>query len=455
MKPSEAMIVDLNDVYVDQELNNREKDDPDYTARLASQIESTGGLLQPIGIYVTPPERKTEHGKPYELGFGFQRVKALNLLAEQHENPEWITAVSATLKDEASLAQRHVDQLIENLGRKDLTPMETALAFKKALDDTKAGLTMTELARKIAWPVPTVSNYLKVAGDLSPKVIDLVLNDQLTFSKAKEIVAIKPALSHEAQEQLAATGASMTHDEFVDHVKSTYKQTDTEGAADEAAPANGDAAASPQQRPAAGVRANVVRDKYLPKLLEDAKGLKGQALAVQNARIDTMKFILNEPATELGAALAPWEAELQAKADAEAATEAQTRERVKYVRALVTTIDKDIKAGAEAALEGKPPVTLAEAMARAKATVEADLAKAKESGLGDNMMPNGFPVESVDKFMEEVAAAHTDHLAKKKKQREAAAAAAAKREAEAKAKEGTTEGAAPAAETPVAAGAAS
>lgn len=173
---AQAMDVDIvNEVYIDPEINNRElADTPDETESLANSIETTGGLLQPIVVYVTPDARKTEHGMPYELGSGYRRCAALKHLAERNEDETWTAVVPAMVHERTEIADRHVHQLVENLQRKDLAPMEIALAFKRAIDDKSANLNQTELARKIAWPVPTVSNYLRVANNLTPEVQGMV-----------------------------------------------------------------------------------------------------------------------------------------------------------------------------------------------------------------------------------------------------------------------------------------
>jgi len=420
----------LTEVYVDEELNNRESRDPAYIEHLASLIESTGGLLQPIVVYRTPPERATEHGMKYELGSGYCRSAALKLLAEQHDNPAWVELVPAVLRRETSLAQRHIDQLIENLGRKNLSQMEEALAFKKAIGDAKANLTMTDLSKKINWPVSTVSNYLKVANDLIPEAQKLVLDGKMTWSHAKEIVAIKPALTREQQIAEAELATKMSHADFVQHLAETYKQAATSTATDEAPAADGaPTAPTSQQKTATAIRSNVLKDKYLPKLTADLAVLKGTDALVQQARIDTLKFALNLGGTELGASLAPWEAELQAKADAEAADKERTHAKMKFIRKLITAIEHAIDEGAKAAKAGGAPVDLPQAMAQARKTVEDSLAAGAQAGLEANMLPDGFPVESVDKFMEEVMFQYKDHGVKKAARAAAAAAALAAKKA--------------------------
>ena len=197
----QATMVDLDDVYMDADLNNRFiGDTDDETKELAASIESTNGLLQPIGIAPTPESHKTSHDKPYELVWGFRRCRALRYLDECNGTNAWTKNVDAVL-EEASTKDRIVNQLIENLQRKDLNPMEVALSMKSALEDKEAGLNQTDLAKLIGMAVPTVSNYLKAATKLSTNIQGLVLAGKLGWSHAKVIMGLD--IPTEQQEQLA------------------------------------------------------------------------------------------------------------------------------------------------------------------------------------------------------------------------------------------------------------
>lgn len=445
----------LTDVYIDSELNNREiGDTPDETQELMLQIETCNGLLQPIGIYPTPDERKTEHPFPYELGFGYRRCAALKQLATDNEDPGWVTNVPAMLKEQASPAQRHLEQLIENLARKQLEPMETALALKKAIDDPAAGLSQTELAKKLGMKPSTLSNYLKAANELDPAVQGLVMDKKLTWSAAKEIAAL--GLSADQQKTAAEIGCSLTYDDFVKHLNETYKADDE--ASDEA-PATGTAAETtaptPTQKTHTSVRAQTIKDKYIPHLEEalskSQKESEKEKLAI---RLDTLKFVLNVAGTELAAELSPWEQELQEKeAEGKLKTE-QDRHEKAYVRKAITAINTILKQVPPATLEdgtanpNRKMATLPEALQKVREDVESQLAKAKADGVwvdGETPeMPQGFPVETVDSFMEKIATEFTAHEkkvaenAKVAHQKKLEKEAKEKAEAEAAAAAGTT-----------------
>ncbi len=136
----------MTEVYIDPEINNRElADTEDETASLANSIESTAGLLQPIVVYATPDARRKEHGMPYELGSGYRRCAALKHLAVSLQDDSWVESVPAMIHEKTDIGERHIHQLVENLQRKDLKPMEIALAFHKAINDKAASLSQSEL----------------------------------------------------------------------------------------------------------------------------------------------------------------------------------------------------------------------------------------------------------------------------------------------------------------------
>lgn len=433
----------LTEVYIDAELNNRElADSEEEIEQLALAIESTDGLLQPIGIYPTPDSRLTEHNMPYELGYGYRRCAALKFLATQNDpddpvNSRWVTQVPAKIKAKASIAQRHLDQLIENLMRKDLNPMEVALTFKKILDDPQSDLSQADLARRIGWKPATLSNYLKAANELDGTVQDLIMSSELTWSKGRLIASL--GLPAEQQRELATIGTGMTQQEFEDHVSSTYKKEDaaedTKADGEQTGTTTEGAGTKSTQKIHTAVRADVLRTKYLPHLEETAKTTKDKNEKAKIAiQMDTMKFILNEQGTELGASLAPWEAELEKKKEEEKAANEEKSRRGKYVRQAVLLINKKLKETPPVTLpDGSPNPnralpTLPQALQQIRASVEADLKKGADEGHPENTLIQGFKIDGVDQFMQEISEAYAAN--QKKAADNAAKKAAEKQEAE-------------------------
>lgn len=105
---------------------------------LASSIRSEG-LLQPIEL--TPIE-----GGYYEILFGHRRYRAMLLL--QKENSENYFKVRAIIREKGSFdpARVKVMQLVENIQRDDLGPLELKAALE-ALRET--GLSNREIAEKL------------------------------------------------------------------------------------------------------------------------------------------------------------------------------------------------------------------------------------------------------------------------------------------------------------------
>jgi ParB/RepB/Spo0J family partition protein len=439
---AQAMDVDIvNEVYIDPEINNRElADTPDETQSLANSIETTGGLLQPIVVYVTPDARKTEHGMPYELGSGYRRCAALKYLAERNEDETWTAAVPAMVHERTEIADRHVHQLVENLQRKDLAPMEIALAFKRAIDDKSANLNQTELARKIAWPVPTVSNYLRVANNLTPEVQGMVLEGKVGFSQAKELASVvqRHHISDKEQLELAAVASGQQHAEFVEHLQNHYREEGEEGAtAEGATAANGKEVSSGKegsQRTYNTIRGSVLETKYIPKLEEMVKQATTEEQKVKyNHYMDAIKFVLNVDGTELGTELAPWEQKLQEEKEALKEKEDRDRNESQYIRKAVSAIKKELKNIPPATLPDGTPnpkreaPTLPTVLEQTKKAIEESLKKAHEAGLEQNQMIEGFMVSNVDEFIEKISNSYVESVKKDNEATARRAAAAEKK----------------------------
>ncbi|CAG0966274.1 Chromosome-partitioning protein Spo0J [Methylophilaceae bacterium] len=118
--------------------NPRKRFPDEMIAELASSIEQQG-LMQPI---LARPV-----GKGYEIVAGECRWRASCKVAEQHPDRGFIPAIVRNLSDRDALER----QVIENLHRTDLHPLEEALGFKQLLANSQdlAGFTINDLAAKI------------------------------------------------------------------------------------------------------------------------------------------------------------------------------------------------------------------------------------------------------------------------------------------------------------------
>lgn len=130
----------------------RKNFDPAKLQELADSIESQG-VLEPILVRPRPrsgPGRPPREGR-YELVSGERRWRACKLAGLDQ-----VPAIVRTLDDRAV---REI-QLIENLQRDDLNPLEEARGYQELLD--RDGYTVEQLAEKISRSVNYVYGVLKL-----------------------------------------------------------------------------------------------------------------------------------------------------------------------------------------------------------------------------------------------------------------------------------------------------
>ena len=120
----------------------RIKFNEDSIIELSESIKEHG-VIQPIVVRPV--------GDKYEIIAGERRYKA-SCMAGLEKIPALITDLND--KDSAEVA------LIENVQRKDLTPIEEAISYKKILD--MGYLTQEKLAEKLGKKQSTVANKLRL-----------------------------------------------------------------------------------------------------------------------------------------------------------------------------------------------------------------------------------------------------------------------------------------------------
>lgn len=114
----------------------------------------------------------------YEIIAGERRYKA-SLLAGKQMIPAIITDLND--KDSSEVA------LIENIQRKDLTPIEEAISYKKLLD--MGSLTQEMLATKLGKTQSTVANKLRLLN-LDEEVQDALLEEKISERHARSLLRL-------------------------------------------------------------------------------------------------------------------------------------------------------------------------------------------------------------------------------------------------------------------------
>ena len=147
----------------------RIKFNEDSIIELSESIKEHG-VIQPIVVRPV--------GDKFEIIAGERRYKA-SCMAGLEKIPALITDLND--KDSAEVA------LIENVQRKDLTPIEEAISYKKILD--MGYLTQEKLAEKLGKKQSTVANKLRLLN-LDEEVQEAILEDKISERHARSILKL-------------------------------------------------------------------------------------------------------------------------------------------------------------------------------------------------------------------------------------------------------------------------
>lgn len=136
---------------------------------LANSIKEHG-IIQPLVV--------RSLGDKYEIIAGERRFKAASLIGMQK-----VPCIVMNLNDNESAEVA----VIENIQRKEMTPLEEAKSFKKILD--KGYLTQDELAKRMGKSQSSVANKLRLLN-LDDVVQDAILNGKISERHARSLLKI-------------------------------------------------------------------------------------------------------------------------------------------------------------------------------------------------------------------------------------------------------------------------
>ncbi|HEX7413531.1 MAG TPA: ParB/RepB/Spo0J family partition protein [Bacteroidia bacterium] len=142
---------------------------------LAASIRDTG-LLQPIGLNRIKGE--------LFLIYGERRLRASHIVQTEIKERNTIAAV---IFDNLSAAAVKEMQIIENLHRKDISPMEEAVAYQKLLELKKADI--KEIANRVSKSISYVAQRLKL-NDLINEFQDALFSERITLTSALKLSKI-------------------------------------------------------------------------------------------------------------------------------------------------------------------------------------------------------------------------------------------------------------------------
>ena len=145
--------------------------------QLAESLKSNG-LLQPIVVRANP---NCDPSKPkYLLIAGERRWRAAGILG-------WET-IPAIVKKGISEVDACKLQLLENIVRQDLNPVDEARAFQRLLDE---GLSLRELAEAVGMAPAQITRRVEML-QARPDVLDLVARGHLKPAAAQQMAKLTP-----------------------------------------------------------------------------------------------------------------------------------------------------------------------------------------------------------------------------------------------------------------------
>lgn len=170
-KKSDQKEIDIN-LIVPNKDQPRKHFDEEALNELSDSIKENG-IIQPLTV------KKTESG--YELIAGERRLRA-SKIAGLAKVPVYVKEV--TDKEKSILA------IIENLQREDLSPIELAESYKRAMEDYQ--LSQIELAKKLGKARSSIANILRLLA-LPEKVKEIAqLNSsKVTSGHLKVLASVK------------------------------------------------------------------------------------------------------------------------------------------------------------------------------------------------------------------------------------------------------------------------
>ncbi len=166
---NEIVYLYLDDI-IPNRFQPREVFDDKALKELAVSIREHG-VIQPIIV------RKI--GTKYEIIAGERRYKASTMVG--------LTKIPAIVKNLDDKESSKV-ALIENLQRKDLTPIEEARTYQKILDIDN--MTQEDLAKTMGKSQSAVSNKLRLLT-LSSKIQDALLNEKISERHARSLLNVE------------------------------------------------------------------------------------------------------------------------------------------------------------------------------------------------------------------------------------------------------------------------
>lgn len=386
----------LDSIFMSTENNIRELYDTDEMASLTASIEEVGGILTPLHVVEVSPTPATDE-KSYVVLSGYRRYQALAELGEG--DPGFLEDIPVRIMQPKTAGGIKLSQLIENIQRSDLTPLEKAYGFKEAMSDEVASLSQKDVARLLGISETAVSTHLRLL-ELPDSIRDMLDAHEISFSHARTIMYQVPQDQWVAAAKIAST---CTFGDFTRRVESRYGAKDDNEETVDGKPD------TTVQRAASMIRANKLKTMYLPFFIQQAKEAKTEEEKVTwDTRLDTIRWMMQDSTTKLSEIVKPHEEKLAAEEEANAAGKKTEQAQKKYLRIQMSSLLRLRKVIPN---DGETKATLAEDLGSIRNGVITAIAKE------DFFAAHGFTLESVDTFMDNLAKEWAESLKKKEDDR--------------------------------------
>ncbi len=166
----EVLFIPLTEIVPNREQPRKHFEREELDNLVASIKEH--GILQPITV-----SEKSDGG--YELIAGERRFRASQIAG--------VATIPALVRKTKDDAERLELALIENIQRRDLNPVEEALAYERLIDEFH--LTQEEVAKKVGKSRPAVTNTIRLL-DLPEDMKQALIDGKITAGKARALLSL-------------------------------------------------------------------------------------------------------------------------------------------------------------------------------------------------------------------------------------------------------------------------
>lgn len=192
----EAIQKKETDVRIDQIVLNpeqpRKQFDQEALDELAESIKEHG-IIQPLIV--------TQAEEGFELLAGQRRLEAAKIAG--------LSAVPVIIRS-ANQQQKLEVAIIENVQRRDLNPLEEALAYRRLIDEFN--LTQEDVAKRVGKARASVANTVRLL-QLEPEIQKAVLSGEITEGHARALLALEGPARMEAFERVVKEKLSVRQTE--------------------------------------------------------------------------------------------------------------------------------------------------------------------------------------------------------------------------------------------------